>query len=61
MRDILSMENNDIGPGKFELSDKITNSEEFGTIKIQMMEMEAKHQEEMKEIHIKYENSIVEL
>ena len=34
MRDILSMENNDIGPGKFELSDKNPNSEEFGTIKI---------------------------
>ena len=34
MWDVLSMENNDIGPGKFELSDKNTNSEEFGTMKI---------------------------
>ena len=58
MREILSMENHDEGAGKFELSE---HSDERGSIKGKVKEMAAKHQREVKQLHIKYESQIVDL
>ena len=63
MREILSMENYGSSVGKIELSDKNTNSdrEEVESIKTKMVEMSAKHENDMRQLHIKSERTIVEL
>ena len=57
------MENYGSSVGKIELSDKNTNSdrEEVESIKTKMVEMSAKHENDMRQLHIKSESTIVEL
>ena len=63
MREILSMENYDTSTGKIELSNKYTNSnrDELETIRTQMVEMATKHENDMRQLHIKSESTIMEL
>ena len=57
------MENSENWAGRFDLSDRNSrsNKEELDTIKTQMAEMVAKHKDELRQLHIKSESTIVEL